>query len=227
MSEKTHRIVIIGDGETAELAYEYFTHDSPYEVAAFSAEAKYMTRTELFGLPVVPFDELDRHYSPTEFKAFVALSYTQLNRARTRLYLATKERGYSLVSYVSSRAFVWHNVEIGENCFIFENNVLQYHVRVGNNVVLWSGNHVGHRTVIHDNCFISSHVVISGYCEVGANTFMGVNSCIGNNLAIAEDCVIGAGAVVLKETEPGKVYRGNPATPSHISSFVAFGVKGS
>jgi sugar O-acyltransferase (sialic acid O-acetyltransferase NeuD family) len=225
MIEKTGNIVIIGDGETAELAYEYFTYDSPYEVIAFSVESEFLTKSELFDLPVVPFEELNDYFPPEKAGAFVALSYTQLNRPRTRLYLATKERGYSLVSYVSSRAFVWRNVEIGENCFIFEHNVLQYHVRIGNNVVMWSGNHVGHRSVIHDNCFISSHVVISGYCEIGTNSFMGVNSCVGNNLVVAEDCIIGAGAVILKETEPGKVYRGNPAIPSHVSSFVAFGVK--
>jgi len=223
--EKTDQIVIVGEGETAEIAYEYFTYDSPYEVIAFSAEKKYLTKTELFGLPVVPFEELKESYPTGQVKAFVALSYTQLNRPRRRLYQATKEMGYSLVSYVSSRAFVWRNVEIGENCFIFENNVLQYKVRVGNNVVMWSGNHIGHQSIIHDNCFLSSHVVVSGYCEVGENCFFGVNSCLGNNIRIADDCMIGAGSVVLKDTEPQKVYRGNPATASNISSLVAFGVK--
>jgi sugar O-acyltransferase (sialic acid O-acetyltransferase NeuD family) len=225
MSNKTDKIVIVGEGETAELAYEYFTYDSPHEVVAFSAESRYLKKTELFGLPVVPFEQLETLYAPAQYRAFVALSYTQLNRPRTRLYHETKQKGYSVVSYVSSRAFVWRDVEIGENCFIFENNVLQYKVKVGNNVVMWSGNHVGHRSVIHDHCFISSHIVISGYCEVGESCFMGVNSCLGDNVKVADNCIIGAGAVVLKDTDPGKVYRGNPATPSHINSFTIFGVK--
>ena len=29
------KLVIIGAGELAEIAYEYFTYDSPYEVVAF------------------------------------------------------------------------------------------------------------------------------------------------------------------------------------------------
>ena len=106
---------------------------------------------------------------------FVAVSYTHLNRVRTKLYEQAKNKGYSLASYVSSKAFVWRNVEIGENCFIMENNVLQSNVKIGNNVTLWSGNHVGHRTVIRNNCFLSSHVTISGFCDIGENCFLGVN----------------------------------------------------
>lgn len=223
MSE-AKKIVVVGDGETAELAYEYFTHDSPHQVVAFAVERKYAGKEILFGLPVVAFEELERLFDPAAHAAFVAISFTQLNRLRTRLYHETRRKGYELVSYISSRAFVWRNVEIGENCFIMENNVLQYAVRIGNNVVLWSGNHVGHQTVIHDNVFVSSHVVISGYCEIGENCFLGVNSCLADKIKIGEDCFIGMGAVVNKSTAPGKVYVGNPAKPL-ADSFAALGIE--
>ena len=39
--EKEAKLVIIGAGEFAEIAYEYFTYDSPYEVVAFAVEKKY------------------------------------------------------------------------------------------------------------------------------------------------------------------------------------------
>ena len=221
---KNAKIVIIGEGETAELAYEYFTHDSEYEVVAFAVERAFAKKTDLFGLPVVHFEDIEQLYPAQEYSAFVAISYTQLNRVRARLYQETKRKGYQMVSYISSRAFVWHNVEVGENCMIMENNVVQYAVRVGNNVVMWSGNHVGHQTVIHDHVFVSSHVVISGYCEIGENCFLGVNSCLANNISIGKDCLIGMGAVVNKSTEERKVYVGNPAKPLS-DSFAAMGVK--
>ncbi len=219
------KIVIVGDGETAELAYEYFTHDSPHEVVGFSVEREYLKKEKMFDLPVVAFEEIEKFFDPASHSAFVAISYTQLNRVRARLYHEAKRKGYSLASYVSSRAFVWHNVEVGENCFIMEQNVLQYAVKVGNNVVLWSGNHVGHQSVIRDNVFVSSHVVISGYCEVEENCFLGVNSSLANNITIGRDCLIGMGAVVTKSTEPGKVYVGSPAKPARVDSFTYFGVK--
>jgi sugar O-acyltransferase (sialic acid O-acetyltransferase NeuD family) len=218
------KVVIVGDGETAELAYEYFTHDSPHEVVAFAVEHAYRKKDEMFGLPVIAFEEIAELYPPDAHAAFVAISYTKLNRVRERLFRETKKRGYRCLSYVSSRAFVWHNVEIGENCFIFENNVVQYAVRVGHNVVMWSGNHIGHQTVIEENVFISSHVVVSGYCEVGANSFLGVNSSVANNVRIARDCLIGMGAVIHKNTDERKVYVGNPGKPVK-DSFAVYGIE--
>ena len=217
-------IVIIGTGEQATIAFEYFTYDSPHQVVAFSAEPAFVKEDDFKGLPVVPLDRLVSVYPPTEYHAFVAVSSTQLNRVRRRLYDTVKASGYNCVSYVSSHAFVWHNVEIGENTFIFENNVVQHKVRVGVNVILWSGNHIGHQTVIEDDCFITSHVVVSGFCRVGRGSYLGVNSSVNDKLTLAEDCVIGAGAVVVKNTEPRQVYVGNPARATGRDSFAVFNV---
>ena len=38
MKDGPRKIVIVGDGEFAEIACEYFTHDSPHEVVAFAVE---------------------------------------------------------------------------------------------------------------------------------------------------------------------------------------------
>lgn len=218
-------LIIVGDGEFAEIAWEYFTHDSDYAVVAFAVEQAFRRHDELFGLPVVPFESVEERYAPAEHAAFVAVTYTQLNRVRARLYQATKRKGYRIASYVSSDAFVWRNASIGENCFVFERNVIQYHARVGNNVVLWSGNHIGHRATVADHAFLSSHVVVSGYCTIGEHCFLGVNSTIGDRVSIGRDAVIGAGAVVLKDVAERTVMRGNPAAPADVSSLRLFKVK--
>ncbi|MDQ3799380.1 MAG: acetyltransferase [Acidobacteriota bacterium] len=224
--EEGRKLVIVGIGETAELAYEYFKYDSPHEIVGFAVESAFKDRDEFFGLPVVAFEEIEKHFSPEQHLAFAAISYTQLNRVRARIFKTLKAKGYTCASYVSSSAFVWHNVEIGENCFIFENNVVQYQVKIGNNVVLWSGNHIGHQTVIQDNVFISSHVVVSGYCEVGANSFMGVNSSVANDVKIAPDNIIAMGAVIHKHTEPRGIYKGNPGKIDETkNSFAVMKVK--
>jgi sugar O-acyltransferase (sialic acid O-acetyltransferase NeuD family) len=219
---KRDKLIIVGDSAFAEIAYEYFTYESDCEVVAFSVEKAFLKRKELFGLPIVPFEDLEELYDPKTHKIFVALTYRELNAVRTRLYKEAQRKGFKPISYISPRAFVWRNVEIGENCFIFEGNVIQPFVKLGNNVILWSGNHIGHHSIIKDNCFISSHVVVSGFVEIGENCFLGVNSCIIDSRKIAKDCVIGAGAVVLKDTEVGKVYVGNPARPLEKSSYESF-----
>ncbi|MEN6348227.1 MAG: acetyltransferase [Syntrophomonas sp.] len=205
---KDKKLVIIGDSAFAEVAYEYFHHDSPYEVAAFAVERDYLKRDSLCGLPVVAFEELEYSYSPDVYEAFAALVYTQNNRLRTRLYQEAKKKGYRMASFISPYAFVWHNVEIGEHCFIFENNVIQPFVKIGSNVVLWSGNHVGHHSLIKDNCFIASHAVISGFTNIGESCFMGVNATVHNNINIGDNCIIGAGAVVSRDIPDGTVLKG-------------------
>lgn len=207
MSERD--LIIVGDSAFAEVAYEYFTHDSDYRVVAFAVEREFMTRTSLLGLPVVAFEELEQHFAPAQHHFYAALVYSQMNRLRTRLYATAKARGYRPASYVSSRAFVWPNVEVGEHCFIFEDNTVQPFARLGSNVVLWSGNHIGHHSVIKDNCFIASHVVISGFCTVGENCFIGVNATFGNNLEVGDDCLIGAGALIARDVPADTLIKGS------------------
>ena len=206
--EKASKLIVIGDSAFAEIAYEYFTHDSPYQVVAFSVEQAFLKRDRLFDLPVVPFERIEKTHDPAHHAFFVAVTYTQGNMLRKRLYDDAKRRGYTAASYISSRAFVWRNCQIGEHCFIFENNVVQPFVRIGKNVVLWSGNHIGHHSAISDHCFIASHVVFSGFCDVGDRCFFGVNSTLANNVTIGSNCVIGAGALVLGSVPDDQVVVG-------------------
>lgn len=204
-------LVLIGAGEFAQIACEYFEHDSDYDVVAFSVEREYLTQPVLADRPVVPYEALEALYPPADVEVFVAIPASKLNRLRTRFYQDAKRRGYRFATYVSSRAFVWRNAELGENSFIFEGNVIQPFVSIGNNCVLWSGNHVGHRTIVRDNVFVASHAVISGYCEIGESSFVGVNATFNDHVKVAQDNVIGSGALVTRDTEAGRVYVGSPA----------------
>lgn len=208
---KTKKLFIVGAGEFAEIAYEYFTHDSEYEVMGFCVNQSYILETTKCGLPIFPYEEINVLFPKEKFYAFTGIPASDLNRTRTRFYRELKDKGYSFATYVSSHAFVWKNVKIGENTFIFEDNTIQPFVTVGNNCILWSGNHIGHRTVIHDNCFITSHAVISGYCSIGAGSFIGVNATLNDNVLVGENCLIGSGSHIVKNTESEKIYVGSPA----------------
>lgn len=218
MTNKNRKLVLVGDSAFAEIAHEYFEVDSQYEVVAYAVEKDYLRQETKHGLPVVPFEELTSRFDPADHDVYVATVYTQLNRLRTRLAAAAREKGYRLASYISSRAFVWRNVELGEHVFIFEDNTVQPFVRVGNNVVLWSGNHIGHHSTIRDNCFISSHVVISGFCDIGEYSFMGVNATVANNVTIGRNNWIGPNAAIMKSTRPGAFYRTVQPEPYRLSA---------
>lgn len=200
-------IIIFGIGDMGRIAHFYFTHDTPYDVAAFTVDRNYIDSETFEGLPLLPFEEIEKHYSPEHYQAYVAVGYSGVNKIRAQKYQEAKNKGYKLVSYVSSKATCWTQA-IGDNCFILEDNTLQPFVTIGNNVTLWSGNHVGHDAVIEDHCFITSHVVLSGHVHVEPYCFLGVNATVRNNIRIAAKGVIGAGAVIVKDTEAGGVYTG-------------------
>lgn len=193
-------IIIFGNSEIARCAYEYFTHDSYYNVVAFTVDAQFVgDETEYLGLPLIPFEEVEAHYPAEKYGAFIAVGSQKLNRIRTEKYTAMKEKGYALASYVSSHAFIWHDVKIGDNAFILEDNTLQTGVEIGDNVTLWSGNHIGHGSKIDNHCFITSHVVISGLCTIGKNSFIGVNASVAENVSLGADNFICMAAIVAKD----------------------------
>jgi sugar O-acyltransferase (sialic acid O-acetyltransferase NeuD family) len=220
--KKEKDIVIFGDSAFAEIAYEYFEHDSPYRVKAFTINREFMKRDSLFGLPIVAFEDVTKLYPPSSHDMHVALVYNKLNRIRMQFYEEAKGKGYKLANYVSSRAFVWRNVEMGDNCFIFEDNTVQPFVKLGSNIVLWSGNHIGHHTKIGSHCFIASQVVISGFCEIGEACFFGVNSTMGNNLKVGRDSLVGAGALIVKDGPEASLYKGPATFPDAESTHKRF-----
>ncbi|MGZ3744089.1 MAG: acetyltransferase [Pseudobdellovibrionaceae bacterium] len=211
-------LIIFGIAEQAQLAHFYFSMDSSYEVVAFTVDATYATKDAFCGLPVVPFETIVDHYSPDVHEFFVAIGYSKLNQIRKEKYLAAKELGYRIASYVSSRATVFSADKIGENCFVLEDNTIQPYVTIGNNVTLWSGNHIGHHSTIHDHCFITSHVVISGGVEIGESCFIGVNATLRDHIKIGEKCVIGAGALILADAESEGVYIGQATERAKVPS---------
>jgi len=205
------KVIIFGLQDYAELAHYYLTHDSEYEVVAFSVSEAYMPRDKKFkGLPVIAFENIESSFPPIECLFFAPMSPKQMNRLREKVYNEIKLKNYKLISYISSKATLFNN-EIGDNCFILEDNTIQPFTKIGNNVVLWSGNHIGHHGEIKDHVTVTSHVVMSGHCTLEENCFLGVNATLKDGITLAKGTLAGMAAVITKNTEEWSVYVGNPA----------------
>jgi len=200
------KVIIFGTGLVAEVISVYLQEDSDYTVVGFTANQQYLGQEEILGLPVFPYETLTESHPPSEFSMFIAIGYAGVNQTRARVFDDAKRKGYQLISYVSSKVSYVGQLDIGENCFIFEDNTIQPFVKIGDNVIMWSGNHIGHHSCIGNHCFISSHVVISGNVNVGEYCFLGVNSTFRDNIKIGKSNVIGAGALIMKSTEENEVY---------------------
>jgi len=203
---KSKKLILFGEGLYTEIAHQYFTDDSEYDVVCFTKDDGYISSEDYLGLPMIKFSEIQDKYPPSDYDMHVAVSYTDMNKLRERIYHEAKEKGYNLPSYVSSKCTNMTKHAIGDNCFIFEDNTIQPFVKIGDNVILWSGNHIGHHGEIKNHNFISSQVVLSGQCIVESNCFIGVNSTVAHGVRIAKSTLIGAGSVITKDTEKESVY---------------------
>lgn len=205
-------LVIFGTGEIASLALFYFTHDSEYEVMAFTVEDEFVANAEYNNLPLVPFSKITNEFPPSEVAMHVALSYMQFNQLREKKYHQAKAAGYQLASYICSKSVTWPDLIHGDNCFILENQTIQPTVQIGNNVVVWSGNHLGHGSIFDDHTYLASHVVVSGHCKIGKRCFLGVNITIKDFITIGDNCFITMGALITKDLEAGTVVLGSRST---------------
>lgn len=211
-------LVIFGAGDIAELAAFYFRREGRHRPVAFAVDGAYLKEAQFAGLPVVAFEEAAAAFPPAAHRGFVALAYARLNRLRSEKCAAMEAAGYELASYVSDRATVFEGFAPGPNAFILEDNTIQPFVRIGRNVTLWSGNHIGHHSVIEDDVFIASHVVVSGGVRIGQGCFIGVNATLRDHITLGERCVVGAGALLLADAEAEGVYVGAATERARVPS---------
>ena len=200
------KLVIVGTGLFGQVAKDYFNELSNYQVVAFACHERYRQADSIHGIPLCSVEKITLSYPPSEAAIFIAIGYTRMNKIRQATYGEIKAKGYTCPTFVHPNVRIWNSTTLGDNVFIFEDNTIQPYTKIGNNTILWSGNHVGHHSVVGENCFISSHVVISGSCKVGNNVFLGVNSTLHDGLTIGDECLIGAGAIISKSTRSKQVY---------------------
>ena len=96
------QVVIFGTGSLAEVVHFYLTRDRQYKVAAFTANESHIERDEYLGLPVVPFEAVEREFHPTSFRMIVAVD------------------GWSPGANVVDHLFAVHGVQMAPMCALCE-----------------------------------------------------------------------------------------------------------
>lgn len=210
------KIVIFGSGELAEVVLYYFENEQRRSVAGFVVDDEFVNETKFCGKSLVGISDLTQRFDPSEYDAFVATGYSEMNNFRASKCEQLRKLGFDLASYISDKAIVARNATYGDNCLVLEHNTVQPFSVIGNNVFLWSGNHIGHHASIGSNSFVSSHCVVSGGVKLGNNVFLGVNCAIADHVSVGDFSLISAGALVTSDVEEGSVVI---ASPSRIASI--------
>jgi len=211
------KLVIFGARAFAEISHYYFSQDSEYQVVAFTVDGVYLRESSYRGLPVVPFEEIEQHFPPAEHDLFVAIGIGRVNRDRAAKVAQAEGKGYRLASFLSSRADVADDLVLRPNTMIMERAGIQPLVQVGRDTVIWSATRIGFRGRIGDHCWIVCPI-LGEAVTVGDYSFLGINATIAPGLTIGRSNVIGTGALILKNTRDGEIYRGHASTPSRAPS---------
>jgi sugar O-acyltransferase (sialic acid O-acetyltransferase NeuD family) len=199
------KLVLFGTGRGADVAYRFLTRDSDHEVCGFATDRAYLTHRTFHGLPVVAFEDIETAFPPDAFHMLILLGYQGMNSLRAEKYFQAKQKGYRLASYVCSDLFQAQDLQIGENCFILDNQSISLDVHIGNNVVMWSSNHIGDLTRIEDHAWISSHVTIAAEVVVKEACFVGIGAKVSNNVTLGARSFVGANALVTSDTAADSV----------------------
>jgi len=118
-------------------------------------------------------------------------------------------------------------VRIGNNSEVRDWCYISLNVQIGENTKICQKANVGQHIIIGSNCFISPGFSSANTKNIGYkrnipdyeievpiiedNVRIGTNVTILPGVIVRKECFIGGGAVVVKSTEAGGVYVGNPA----------------
>jgi sugar O-acyltransferase (sialic acid O-acetyltransferase NeuD family) len=217
-SDTPRQIVIFGAGQAAVTATRYFHADTAHRVVGYAVDAEFLKAGDLLGSPVVAIEEVVQRFPPDQVFAFVPMGAARMNQVRTDKYALMKSLGYRFVSYVHSSNDVHEKGSVGENCFILERQTTNYDCAIGDNVVMWSGCHIGDGSRIGDNCFLGSHVVVNGFVDVGVGSYLSSNCTLAHGIKLGARCFIGANALIASDTAEGAVHVVEPTPALGIDS---------
>jgi len=220
-------LCIFGTAEMAELADYYFAYDYGLNVSKFVVDDAFVEGGVFLKRPVLSWSEFVSAHTPQSTAVHVALSYRQMNDVRAAKFEQVKRAGFEMPSYISSKAVSWPDLTYGANCFVLELQNLQPRVVLGNNVMLWSMNHIGHGSVIKDHAYLASGITVSGHVTVGEKSFIGVGAQIRDFVTIGSQALIGMGASVTKDVGDGEVVLGAQSTILTASDNTSERIKGS
>lgn len=214
-------VVIFGTGMVTQSIYSHVLHDEPFRVVAFCVDDAYGAESRFANLPVIPLSRIAEEYPPSQCSMLVAMGYHELNRVRADHYSRIKAMGYKLQNYISPRASLAPDAELGDNCIIMPHVSIQAGVCIGSNVIIYDNTTIAHHSTLEDNLWICAGVTVAGKSRIGANTFIGVGATLGHRVSVGAFNFIGAGALLTHSTAPKEVHIA-PDTPKYRLDSDAF-----
>lgn len=194
------KLIIFGTSHFTSLIHWYIKNDTNREVVCFCVNREYISCENFEGYPVYAFEEIEQIFSPNEHDMLITLGTSKMNNIRKNIFMQSKEKGYSIASYIHSSSIVQTN-EIGEGNIVLEKCLIQPFANIGNGNLLWDNICIAHDNIIGNYNTISGGVGLSGYVHVGNNCYLGKHSMVHDHVNINDYTLVGAGAYVKNDTD--------------------------
>jgi sugar O-acyltransferase (sialic acid O-acetyltransferase NeuD family) len=212
------KIILAGNAITADILYSYISADSRYEVIGLTVDDEFLSQGCIDEIPSAGLSQLHETFPPHSCSVVMAVGYNDLNRVRESLFLRLKDMGYSIETYVHPDARVYSEHPLGEGCVVLPAAVIETHVQVGANTMIWCNVTLAHHSSVAENCWVATGTVLSGHAKVSRNSFVGVNATVVNEVTVGEYNIIGAAALITKDTRPHSVHLARSAELFRYSS---------
>lgn len=207
MRKKT---ILYGNGLYGAIIYQNILDEGALEIAGCTADREFVREETFQGLPLVPFEDVEKIYPPGDFTMLVVIAFANM-RARESMFVKAKGKGYRLENYISSRAVLSRELTMGENNIVNEGAVLGPFGRLGDNNMIRPNTYIGHGCKIHSHCYIAPGSHIGGECEIKDLSFVGIGATLIDGITLERETLVGAGSLVLRRSEPYSKYVGSPA----------------
>lgn len=195
------KIVIFGPTDLGRLLKYYIDCDNCYEVIAFTVDKKFLTDPEFFGLPVIPFEELQEKYPPSDCEILIAIGNSRMNNVRKDIFNRCKTLGYKIASYIHPSCSI-HSKDIGEGNIFLEKCLVYPYAKIGCGNLMWDHVLISHDCTVGDFNTFSSYADLCGYVKIGNNGYFGKHCILDSFIEIADYTLVGAAAYAKKSTSP-------------------------
>lgn len=197
------KLIIYGIGA---MARTYAMHlEQIFDIEAYTVTSDLIAGTEFNGRPLVPFEEVEKSFSPNQYQFIVAVGYIEFNKLRASIAEQAQQKGFALAQYLGSPLLKHPTLKFGTNTVVLDQSSIHANTTIGNNVFVTSCVQIGHDCKIGNNVWINAGVTLGGGVVIGDNSFIGMNATIAHDVTIGSKCFIGASTLVTSSIENERV----------------------
>jgi acetyltransferase-like isoleucine patch superfamily enzyme/glycine cleavage system H lipoate-binding protein len=192
------KILIIGGGTGAEIAYDLLTIDQKAQIVGVADPS--FNILEARGIPTKSDFEITKindMISSGEVNSLL-IAHNEMETRKKFLEFA-KEKSIELVNVISSKSAISSSADYGMGLFIGDFSRLAADSYLGDNVFLSSYVNIDHHCAVGDNTTFGPGVFLSGRVVIGQNCVFGSMISIEPKIVIGNNCIIASGSVITQD----------------------------